>query len=197
MAWLRKFEQISWPHFVKVEPVGSFREISRIQKRYRADLEGEYDAVASYRLDDDDIAGPNFFRNFRLHAIPQNLGKVISLSRGVGAVYQDSEFRSARDCFVPFTAIGLAELTSADGPPQAEAWLPRPKPMPGGHKKIATRLPVVEDGRFLNWIRVFSDSQDTSFGRSNSPLDLLQRFPELDRDFLVECGFESFPIRFD
>jgi hypothetical protein len=150
---------------------------------------GHYEVMGVYRLDDDDIIGPHFFDNLDFHVTPETVGFSISLSRGISAKYSEGGFWSAKDTFSPFIAIGLTSVMSAKHKalPKLEI---RPRNLSPGHKGTAMTMPTVVDGRYLNWIRVLSDSQDTGVGGPPERISrYLQRLPALDLEFVEECGF--------
>lgn len=204
--WKKKLRALPLPSFIDLVAVSSLREAKDHFGGLKRKALGEGLLVASYTLDDDDIVGANFFANLDAHATADNVGKVISLSRGIQAVYQSGKFWVARDLFAPFIAIGHAkveklpdesEIEGAERANQGSAW-PRTNVQGGGHKASATRNPTIVDGRFLNWLNVRSETQDTGFGvEGRDWAKVIRRVKAesaLDLEWASECGLGWLPL---
>ena len=76
----------------------------------RTDDVGE--AFGLFRLDDDDLISVDFFRQVSAYVTKANVGMLVSLGRGVTAVYDDGLYYAARESFRPLIAIGLLSVCS-------------------------------------------------------------------------------------
>lgn len=119
--------------------------------------QGNQDLVfAEYRLDDDDILSVDFFEQLKPYVNISEVGRFVSLSYGVTAVYSDGVFYDVRRCRQPMVAIGLSRICriyengNIEQPPTAR------------HTVSDTAAPVILDSRQMAYMWTRHASQDTA-----------------------------------
>lgn len=148
------------------------------------------EVFATYRLDDDDLLGLSYFTRLAPYLNDSFVGMLVSLGRGVTAVWDGEKFRRPSIVHKPLLAIGLAEIHKRLGSSEFAS----PAPAGGSHMNADLGNAVVIDSRGLDFVWTRSDSQDTLFrqdarlrriAESNSELevatlkDLETEFPTL------------------
>lgn len=132
---------------------------------------------ATYRLDDDDLVSKHYFDRLAPYVRDAFVGMILSLGRGVTAVWDGELFYRPSVIHKPLIAIGLAEVCKKLDNNKFE------KPVKSGHSHMQADSgnPVVLDSRDLSFFWARSSSQDTLYrqdarlkriAESNSELEL-------------------------
>lgn len=135
----------------------------------------------SMRLDDDDVLSADYFDQAAPYITEANVGSVVSLSRGVTALYEEGEFYYARDAVYPMHSKGHLSVCRFDETGTLRL------PVSAPHNKSDRANPVILDSRKFSHLWVRSVSQDTSlyqleqgrFGQIKRIYEDMDSYPEL------------------
>ncbi|WP_024817115.1 glycosyltransferase [Arthrobacter sp. 31Y] len=110
----------------------------------------------SMRLDDDDILSADYFDQMAQYLTEAHVGYVVTLARGVTALYENGEFFYARDAVYPLHSKGHLSICryNRDGSLSA--------PVGTSHNRSDRANPVILDSRKFSHIWVRSVNQDTA-----------------------------------
>lgn len=135
-------------------PVGQRSlDLPRFGLEYSRELGLEGQPYGQYRLDDDDVLSRDYFDQMVPHITPEHVGWVVTLAKGITAVYQDSRFYFAKEAVLPLHSKGhLAVVQWRDSefvtPPTVS------------HNASDRHNPVVLDSRKFSHLWVRSTTQD-------------------------------------
>nr|WP_246548461.1 glycosyltransferase [Ancylobacter oerskovii] len=125
---------------------------------------------AHVRLDDDDALARDFVARISDYATEQNVGRVISLGRGVMANFDVDrrEFVEFREMHYPKVAMGLTLIGKKKSP--EDLTLPHVYSL-GKHTKIDLMAPTILDSRSIAYIRTMHSLSDTQAQNTSGALD--------------------------
>ncbi len=143
-----------------------------------------------YRLDDDDLLSMHYFDLVKRFIKPEYVGMVVSLPRGIEAIYSNGHYFNFRDAHVPMNSMGMlyvSELTP-DGTIRA--------PQAGAHDKADRLAPVIMDASKIGYLRTNHDGQDNMLRHQTSMVterlvSNMDKFPAIPS---VELVRENFPV---
>lgn len=149
-------------------------------------------SYATFRLDDDDILAANFFDQVLSFVDESNAGMVVSLARGITAIYNDGEFFFAREAYSPMNSMGLLNICHVDAAGNIT------KPVASSHNRADRHNAVILDAREISFLWVRHEGQDTALSaathdRANQQASVvadLRRSPALSEEVSVN---ELFP----
>lgn len=110
----------------------------------------------SLRLDDDDILSADYFDQMAQYITEAHVGYVVTLARGITALYEGGQFYFARDAVFPLHSKGHLSICRYD-----EAGVLH-TPVGTAHNRSDRVNPVILDSRKFSHIWVRSVSQDTA-----------------------------------
>lgn len=110
----------------------------------------------SMRLDDDDALSADYFEQMAPYVTQAHVGFVVSLGRGVTALYEDGQLYYARDAVFPLHSKGHLSVCRFDGSGDLQA------PLSAPHNWADRFNPVILDSREFSHLWVRSVTQDTA-----------------------------------
>lgn len=110
----------------------------------------------SLRLDDDDILSADYFEQMAQYINEAHVGYVVTLARGITALYEDGEFYFARDAVFPLHSKGHLSICQYDDKGNLTT------PVGAAHNRSDRVNPVILDSRKFSHLWVRSVSQDTA-----------------------------------
>ena len=142
-----------------------------------------------YRLDDDDLLSKHYFDAVTRFVKPEYVGMVVSLPRGIEAIYSKGHYFNFRDAHVPMNSMGMlyvSELTQ-EGAIRA--------PRAGAHDKADRLAPVIMDASQIAYLRTNHDGQDNMLRHqagmvTERLVSNIDKFPAVPS---VELVRENFP----
>jgi hypothetical protein len=145
----------------------------------------------SLRLDDDDILSADYFDQMAQYITEAHVGYVVTLARGITAVYEDGQFYFARDAVFPLHSKGHMSICRYDEAGNILA------PVGTAHNRSDRFNPVILDSRKFSHIWVRSISQDTALhqveqGREGQLKRIYQDMETYPA--LTEAFEEAFPL---
>ena len=144
----------------------------------------------SMRLDDDDILSADYFDQMAGYVTAEHAGYVVSLGRGVTALYDGSAFHYARDAVFPMHSKGhlsVCQFTAA-------GYI---APIGSAHNKADLHNPVILDSRKFSHVWVRSTTQDTALYQLDRGEDgqLARIYQDMDKyEELGESIDSAFPV---
>lgn len=143
--------------------------------------------VAGIRLDDDDMLGPNFFKQLELYLKPEFKGFCISFPSGVVALWEQ-DFVKFSLYYQEKVTMGLSQISLYD---VKKLSFTNPYLMPpGNHMRVDEKVPTILDSRNGPlYLRTLHSNNDGLHGRSDeSKSSYLQRLFKEAIDF---CPLEG------
>ena len=143
-----------------------------------------------YRLDDDDLLSKHYFDVMERFIKPEYVGMVVSLPRGIEAIYSGGHYYNFREAHVPMNSMGMLYVSELDKTGKIHA------PRAGAHDKADRLAPVIMDASKIAYLRTNHSGQDNLL-RHQSALVLTQlvssmdKFPALSS---VDVVRENFPV---
>lgn len=142
-----------------------------------------------YRLDDDDVLSRHYFELVSRFVKPEYVGMVVSLPRGIEAIYENGHYFNFREAHVPMNSMGMLYVSRVT---EQGAII---GPHAGAHDKADRLAPVILDAREIAYLRTNHLGQDNMLrhesafvaGRLISNMD---KYPALRSTGLVR---ENFP----
>lgn len=136
---------------------GGAANVARIARQVMAD-DGipATSPFGSMRLDDDDVLSADYFEQMDPYVTAANVGSVVSLARGVTAIYEAGQFYYVRDAHFPLHSKGHLGVCAYT--PGGELVAPVSAP----HNKSDRVNPTIIDGRKISHLWVRSVTQDTA-----------------------------------
>ncbi|WP_367645854.1 glycosyltransferase [Paenarthrobacter ureafaciens] len=110
----------------------------------------------SMRLDDDDILSADYFEQMAQYLTEAHVGYVVSLARGITALYEGGQFYYARDAVYPLHSKGHLSICQYDAAGNLLT------PVGSSHNRSDRVNPVILDSRKFSHIWVRSVTQDTA-----------------------------------
>lgn len=114
----------------------------------------EGEVFVSYRIDDDDLLGSQYFDLMARHAIPAHVGWNVSLGRGVTGIRVGDNFYELRSTYHTKIAIGLAEICQMQS---GEVRAPKPS----SHDLVDRVNPLVVDSTAVAFFHTHHLGQDS------------------------------------
>jgi hypothetical protein len=108
------------------------------------------------RLDDDDILSADYFEQMAQYISEAHVGYVVTLARGITALYENGQFYFARDAVFPLHSKGHLGICRYDEKGNLIT------PVGTAHNRSDRVNPVILDSRKFSHIWVRSVSQDTA-----------------------------------
>lgn len=142
-----------------------------------------------YRLDDDDLLSKHYFDVMGRYIRPEFVGMVVSLPRGIEAIYSQGHYFNFREAHVPMNSMGMLYISELDQQGKIHA------PRAGAHDKADRLAPVILDASKIGYLRTNHTGQDNML-RHQSSLVVSQlvtnmdKFPALPNTEVVR---ENFP----
>lgn len=143
-----------------------------------------------YRLDDDDVLSKHYFDVVERFVKPEYLGMVVSLPRGIEAIYSSGHYFNFREAHVPMNSMGMLYVSELDEAGKIRA------PRAGAHDKADRLAPVVMDAREIGYLRTNHGGQDNLLRHqaavvSNRLVSNMDKFPALPTTDLIRDNFPS------
>lgn len=132
--------------------------------KYGAEVFGDGEVFGVYRLDDDDILAPTFFRQCSQYLKPEFGGMVVTLAKGIQAFYSDGRFYGPRIEYRPKIALGLLKICVTD----PKGRVVQPKPV--AHPRTDEKNPVILDAREVSYVHTMHLSQDSGVDKPSDDL---------------------------
>lgn len=142
-----------------------------------------------YRLDDDDVLSKHYFDVVERFVRPEYVGMVVSLPRGVEAIYSNGHYFNFREAHVPMNSMGMLYVSELSEGGAIRA------PRAGAHDKADRLAPVILDASKIGYLRTNHDGQDNMLRHQTEFIpdrlvSNMDRFPALTSTNLIR---ESFP----
>lgn len=135
-------------------PVGeSSLDLPQFGREYSRRLGVEGQPYGQYRLDDDDVLSRDYFDQMVPHITPEHVGWVVTLGKGVTAIYSDGKFYFAKEAVLPLHSKGHLAVVQWSG---SEFLTPPTVP----HNSSDRHNPVILDSREFSHLWVRSTTQD-------------------------------------
>ncbi|TRY17787.1 hypothetical protein FOJ82_10965 [Tessaracoccus rhinocerotis] len=135
-------------------PVGTQSlDLAQFGRDFSRELGVEGQPYGQYRLDDDDVLACDFFDQMVPHIIPEHVGWVVTLAKGVTAIYRDGKFYFAKEAILPLHSKGHLAVVQWFG---GDFITPPTVP----HNASDRYTPVVLDSRRFSHLWVRSTIQD-------------------------------------
>lgn len=177
-------------HFLVLDEVpagGSTRNVARIAREMMDRGGVDYRTpFGSMRLDDDDVLSADYFDQMASYITPDHVGYVVTLARGITAIYEGGRFYFARDAVFPLHSKGHLSVCAWGDPGHLRS------PAPAAHIHSDRSNPVILDSRKVShlWTRTLTqDGALLGADPAGSMLREMGRYPEAADDLLG-----AFPI---
>ncbi|WP_276906845.1 glycosyltransferase [Corynebacterium riegelii] len=142
-----------------------------------------------YRLDDDDLLSKHYFDVMHRFVKPEYVGMVVSMPRGIEAIYSNGHYFNFREAHVPMNSMGMLYISELGQNGRINA------PRAGAHDKADRIAPVILDASRIGYLRTNHIGQDNMLRHQSSVVDgqlvtNMDRFPALPS---VDVVRENFP----
>lgn len=142
-----------------------------------------------YRLDDDDVLSKHYFDVVERFVKPEFVGMVVSLPRGIEAIYSNGHYFNFREAHVPMNSMGMLYVSELGAGGAIRA------PRAGAHDKADRLAPVIMDASKIGYLRTNHGGQDNMLRHqaemvSDRLVSNMDKFPALPSTDLIR---ESFP----
>lgn len=171
-----------WAKVVYINPDRKYVPHSKLIKDFMDESENPYGPYAHIRLDDDDALAPMFLKKIRSYTKLENVGKVISLAKGLtGFFNSDSKkFEKFHNIYYPKIAMGLTLISERRINDDVKNIFSL-----GNHYKIDKKAPLIIDSSIISFIRTIHHQSDTratktsKIGKELPMSDTVKYFPSL------------------
>ena len=143
-----------------------------------------------YRLDDDDVLSKHYFDLVERFVKPEYVGMVVSLPRGIEAIYSNGHYFNFREAHVPMNSMGMLYVSELSEQGTIRA------PRAGAHDKADRLAPVIMDASEIGYLRTNHGGQDNLLRHqaeivSDRLVTNMDKFPAVPSTDLIRKNFPS------
>lgn len=143
-----------------------------------------------YRLDDDDLLSKHYFDVAARFVKSEFVGMVVSLPRGIEAIYSNGHYFNFREAHVPMNSMGMLYVSELSS--EGSLRVPRA----GAHDKADRLAPVIMDASKIGYLRTNHGGQDNMLRHqtglvSDRLVANMDKFPAVPSIDLIRENFPS------